>query len=146
MDIHLPFGLMSAPYLFNQLLITIDWILQYSYGVQHILHYFFTAGQAHLPQCSEKLQAMLNLCSDINDPIKQSKVKGPTTSLTFLGIHLNSAMMKASILDETKHALLKELQWMHHRDKCTSNNCYLLSVSCHSVAKYSQPEEYFYAQ
>ena len=62
---------------------------------------------------------MLNLCRDINAPIKLSKVEGPTPSLTFLGIHLNSAMMKAIISDERKYALLKELQWMRHRDKCT---------------------------
>jgi len=121
-DTCLPFGLRSAPYLFNQLSIAIHWILQHSYGVQQILHYlddFFTAGPAHSPQCSKNLQAMFNLCNDINTPIKLSKVEGPTTSLTFLGIHLNSATMKASISDERKDALLNESQWIRHRDKCT---------------------------
>ena len=71
-DTCLPFGLRSAPYLFNQLSIAIHWILQHSYGVHHLLHYlddFFTAGPANSSQCSENLQSMFTLCSNINAPI-----------------------------------------------------------------------------
>ena len=129
MDTCLPFGLRFAPYLFNQLSIAIHWILQHSYSVQHILHYlddFFTVGPAHSPQCSENLKVMFNLYRDINAPIKLSNVEGLTTSLTFVGIHLNSATMKASISDKRNHALLKELQWICHGDKCTKRE--LLSL------------------
>ena len=34
--------------------------------------------------------------------------------------------MEASISDKRKHALLNELTWMRHRDKCT--HCELLSL------------------
>ena len=114
-DMCLPFGLRSAPYLFNQLSIAIHWILQHSYGVHHMLYYldeFFTAGPAKSSQCSDNSQSMFTLCSNINAPIKSSKVEGPTTSSTSLGIHLNSTTMEASISDERKHALLNELTWM----------------------------------
>ena len=128
-DTCLPFGLRSAPYLFNQLSIAIHWVLQHSYGVHHLLHYlddFFTAGPANSSQYSENLQSMFTLCSNINAPIKLSKVEGPTTSLTFLGIHINSNTMEASILDERKQALLSELTRMRRRDKCTQRE--LLSL------------------
>jgi len=69
---------------------------------------------------------MVSLCSNINAPIKLSKVEGPTTSLTFLGIHLDSKTMEASISDERKLALIKELTWMRTRDKCTKRQ--LLSL------------------
>ena len=85
-DTCLPFGLRSAPYLFNQLSIAIHWILQHSYGIHHLLHYLddsFTAGPANSSQCTENLQSMLTLCSNINAPTKSSKVEGPTTSLIF---------------------------------------------------------------
>ena len=49
--------------------------------------------------------------------VKLSKVEGPTTSITFLGIHLNSLKMKASISDERKDDLLNEL---HRWDAGTS--------------------------
>ena len=38
-DTCLPFGLRSAPFLFNQLSIVIHWILQHKYSVHHLLHY-----------------------------------------------------------------------------------------------------------
>jgi len=128
-DTCLPFGLRSAPYLFNQLSTAIHWILQQSYGVQHLLHYlddFFTAGPAASAACSQHLQSMLTLCEKINAPIKLSKVEGPTTSLTFLGIHLNTITMEASISDDRKRALLDELRWVKQRDKCTKRE--LLSL------------------
>ena len=55
---------------------------------------------------------MFTLCGNINALIKSSKVEGPTTSLTFLGIHLNSNTMEASFSDERKQALLSELTGM----------------------------------
>jgi len=48
---------------------------------------------------------MLDLCEKINIPIKLSKVEGPTTSLIFLEIHLNTITMEASISEERKSAL-----------------------------------------
>ena len=46
--------------------------------------------------------------------------------MTFLGIHLNSLTMEASISDERKHTLMDELHWMRRRDKCTQRE--LLSL------------------
>ena len=128
-DTCLPFGLRSAPHIFNQLSTAIHWILQHSYGVRHLLHYlddFFTAGPAASQECQMNLQSMFTLCEDINAPIKLSKVEGPTTSLTFLGIHLNSQTMQASISDDRKRTLISELHWMIGRDKCTQRQ--LLSL------------------
>ena len=70
-DTCLPFGLRSAPYLFNRLSTALHWILENIYGIEHLLHYlddFFTAGPANSDAC-EKL----------NVPIKPSKVEGTTT-------------------------------------------------------------------
>jgi len=128
-DTCLPFGLRSPPYLFNQLPIAIHWILQHSYGVQHLLHYlddFFTAGTAASQECAHNLDSMLSLCNNINAPIKLSKVEGPTTSIIFLGIHLDSIKMEASISDDRKDNLMDELRRMKCRSKCTQ--CELLSL------------------
>jgi len=148
-DTCLPFGLRSAPYLFNQLSVALRWILQNSYGVQCLLHYlddFFTAGPAGLLQCAQNLRSMFTLCRAINAPIKMSKVEGPTTSLIFLGIHLNSKTMEASISDERKNALLDELSRMQHWDKSTKRELlsliWKLLFCCKVVyqAKYSYTE------
>ena len=61
-------------------------------------------------------------------PIKPSKVEGPSTLLTFLGIHLNTVTMEASITVDRKQALLQELRSLHDRisKKCTKRE--LLSL------------------
>ena len=52
---------------------------------------------------------MLSICEQINAPVKSSKIEGPSTSITFLGIHLNTDTMEASITAEQKESLLQEL-------------------------------------
>ena len=84
----------------------------------------FTAGTADSSTCEENLDAMLALCEKLNVPIKPSKVEGPTTSLTFLGIHLNTTSMEASITSERKQALLQELSSLHGRKNVQKENCY----------------------
>ena len=128
-DTCLPFGLRSAPYLFNRLSQMIHWILTNNYEVQHLLYYlddFLTAGPADSPVCSRNLNAMLTLCQNINAPVKTSKIEGPSTSITFLGIHLNTVTMEASITAERKESLLEELRDLHQQHKCTKRQ--LLSL------------------
>jgi len=69
---------------------------------------------------------MFSLCEAIQAPIKLSKVEGPTTSMTFLGIHLNSIAMEASISADRKQALLDEVHWMKPKDRVTKRD--LLSL------------------
>ena len=111
-DTCLPFGLRSAPYLFNHLSEAIHWILVHKYGVRHLLHYlddFLTAGPPDSTICSNNINSMLSLCECINAPIKSSKIEGPSTSITFLGIQLHTITMEASITPQRKDALLAEL-------------------------------------
>jgi len=121
-DTCLPFGLRSAPFLFIRLSDAIYWVLQHNYEVKHLLHYlddFFTAGHANTDDCKNNLTAMLSLCNKINAPVKSSKVEGPFTSLTFLGILLNTTTMEASITQQRKQALISELIYLRHRRNCT---------------------------
>ena len=69
---------------------------------------------------------MLSICEKINAPIKSSKIEGPSTSLTFLGIHLDTVAMEASITAERKESLLQELYQLHFKRKCTKRQ--LLSL------------------
>ena len=116
-DTCLPFGLRSAPYLFTHLSTALHWILEQNYSVDHLPHYkenFFIAGPANSSTCEESPHAMLALCEKLSVPIKPSKVEGPTTSLIFLGIHLNTTSTEACITSERKQALLQELSSLHN--------------------------------
>ena len=128
-DTCLPFGLRSAPFLFNQLAGAIHWSLQHNHGVRHVLHYlddFFTAGSPCSTECSDNLQAMLSLCKHINAPVKASKIEGPSTQLTFLGIVIDTSNMTAGISQERKQDILFSLQSLRKRNKCTKHQ--LLSL------------------
>ena len=54
-----------------------------------------------------------------DSPVKSSKVKGPSTTLTFLGILLDTTTMEASITQDCKQALLSELHYLRHCRNCT---------------------------
>ena len=70
----------------------------------HYLDDFFTAGPANSNDYMNNLTAMLSLCNKINAPVKSSKVEGPSTALTFLGILLDTTTMKVSITQDQKQA------------------------------------------
>ena len=58
-------------------------------------------------ECSDNLLAMLSLCDNINAPVKTSKIEGPLSWLTFLGIVIDTDNMTAGISPERKEDLLK---------------------------------------
>ena len=121
-DTCLPFGLRSAPFLFNQLADAIHWSLQHIHNVRHVLHYldeFFTAGSPGSTECADNLQSMLSLCTTINAPVKSSKIEGPLTRITFLGIVINTDEMMVGISQEGKADLILAIQSLRRKDKCT---------------------------
>ena len=92
MDTCLPFGLRSSPHLFNHLAEAIMWILQNNYFVEglHYLDDFLLVGPAGQDHCQNSVQAMLSLCSNLGVPVAMDKLEGPASTLTFLGITLDT--------------------------------------------------------
>ena len=79
-DTCLPFGLCSAPCIFNRLATAIHWILLNNYNLQFLLHYlsdFLTASSPDSPVCKQNLDSMLSLCQRINAAVKAEKVIPP---------------------------------------------------------------------
>ena len=108
-DLALPFGLRSAPGIFNSLADLFEWILQHNYCVADLLHYlddFFTLGPAGALVCSNSLSAIQRASLDIGIPLAPDKCEGPTTCIAFLGIELNSMDMTARLPQDK----LSELQ------------------------------------
>jgi len=147
-DTCLPFGLRSAPCLFNRFTNTIHWTLENNYNIPHILHFlddFLTARPTDSNTCAANLHTMLTFCDKINAPIKLLKVEGSTTCLTFLGIQIDTISMEASITSERKQSLLNKLRLLHTCHKCTKRKLLSLIGNCHSLAKSSQLAGYSYA-
>jgi len=98
----LPFSLRSAPKLFNVLADLLSWILQQQ-QVSPLLHYlddFLTMGPPQSPTCFNNLRVIKDICSMLGIPLALEKVEGPSDSLTFLGITLDTQSMQACLPDD----------------------------------------------
>ena len=101
-DLYLPFGLRSAPFLFNQLSDALEWVLKHNYGLQHVLHIldnFFIAEPSRL-QCLSSFSKLLRFFMSIKAPVVASKTLGPSQVLEFMGIELDSTRMEARLPED----------------------------------------------
>ena len=95
-DTCLPFGLRSAPYLFNQFASALHWIMATNYAadVIHYLDDILLAGPAGQPTCSESAETMLRVCERLGIPVALDKLEGPATTITFLGITIDTTLQQ----------------------------------------------------
>ena len=112
-DPMLPFGLRSAPKIFNALADGLEWYLRHL-GVRYVFHYlddFLVVGPPASPECAEALAQLDSACARLGVPIAEHKRAGPTTCLTFLGIEVDTVdgqlRLPADKLDRLK-SLLQE--------------------------------------
>lgn len=83
-DLALPFGLRSAPYIFNSVAELVEWIIRNKHNVPDLMHYlhdFITAGPADSLQCSQNLQTSLAVCCSLGLPLHPNKCISPSTCL-----------------------------------------------------------------
>ena len=67
-DTCLPFGLRSAPFLFNEFADTLEWILKNNYNLKWVLHYlddYVLAGPPGLASCEDDLRCFLQVCENL---------------------------------------------------------------------------------
>ena len=92
----LPFGLRSAPLLFTALADAAEWVIRQK-GVKHIWHYvddFILAGEPHSTQCASSMASALQAFHELGIPIEPEKSEGPATTLTVLGIEVDTVAMQ----------------------------------------------------
>ncbi len=65
----LPFGLRSAPFIFNQLSDALEWIAKTNYDIKHILDDFFLIEPPLRSNCMTSLCKLLTLMTNLNVPI-----------------------------------------------------------------------------
>ena len=94
-DTVLPFGLRSAPKIFNTLTDGLEWVVRQE-GVTEINHYlndFLVMGAPGSTECEASLVKLLGSMQQLGFPIVEEKVKGPSTKITFLGIEIDSEVL-----------------------------------------------------
>ena len=101
-DTQLPFGLSSAPVLFNAYADGLEWIVC-TKGVKFILHYlddFLVLGSPESKECQSALDSLKDCCQMLGVPLAMEKIAGPVTVLQFLGFELDSETMEIRLPKE----------------------------------------------
>ena len=92
----LPFGLRSAPKIFNAVADALEWSLRQR-GIRQIFHYlddFIVIGPPDSSECALALLTLDRTCAELGIPIAEHKREGPVTCLTFLGIEVDTVAMQ----------------------------------------------------
>ena len=100
-----PFGLRSAPKIFSAVANGLQWILT-QHGITHILHYLIFVA-ASMGQAMRQKHTLVSNFQCLGVPLEQSKLVGPSTCLTFLGIEVNTKALLLHLPQE-KLAQLKQ--------------------------------------
>ena len=112
-DMILPFGLRSAPFIFTAIADLVEWILVHNYGVDFLRHYlddFLTLGPPASPICHNNLQTCVQLCTKLGLPLHPDKLEGPATCLTILGIELDSDKLQARLPADKRDRIIALLE------------------------------------
>ena len=144
-DTCLPFGLRSAPKLFNVMADLLSWIL-HDQGVSYILHYlddYLTIGPPNSPECHHNLLVITQTCRTLGVPLSIEKVAGPAATLEFLGILLDTTRMEARLPDDKLLRIHKAVtEWLGKRNATKREILSLVGLLQHA-AKVVRPGRTF---
>lgn len=120
-DTVLPFGLRSAPFLFNQLSDAVEWVIKYNLhipSVIHILDDFFIARPPPVSNCATALCKVLTLLTDLDIPLAPNKTFPPSQVLEFMGITLDSLKMQARLPEDKLSSAQEKISAWSTRKVC----------------------------
>ena len=120
-DAVLPFGLRSAPIIFNALADALLWILR-EHGIRVLFHYlddFFTLGAPHTDECGKNMRIMTALCELLGIPLSPEKCLGPLVTLTYLGFEFDTARMEIKLPREKLDHIAQVVRDWEEKSRCT---------------------------
>ena len=135
-DRALPFGLRSAPKVFTAVADGLAWALC-CVGVVNCVHYlddFLFWGPPATPVCAEALTVATDLCERLGLPTAPDKTVGPSTTLTFLGIEIDSCSQQLRLPDAKLTRLRSTLrEWARKRSASKHELLVLLGLLGHAA-------------
>ena len=88
-DPMLPFRLRSSAKIFYAVVDALEWRLK-AVGVPYYLDDFVVLGAPGSDECPQALEKLLFTCSNLGIPLAAHKSEGPATTITFLGIVIDT--------------------------------------------------------
>ena len=144
-DFRFSFGLRSSPGVFTRFADAVCWIVQNVYKLPYTIHYsddFFII-TLHPHSAFQDFERALQAFKDLGIPISTEKTVGPTTSLVYLGILLDSTYLTMSVPDRKVHEILLLLAEWRDRRKCTKTELLSLTGKLSDVCKVVEPGRIF---
>lgn len=144
-DKTLPFGLRSAPIIFTAVADALQWAME-ERGVTFAEHYiddFITVGAPGSDECTRNVQLMLQTCESAGVPVEESKSEGPASSLTFLGIEIDSVAMELRLPADKLTQLQTLLMQWRGKKACTKRELLSIIGSLSHACKVVRPGRSF---
>ena len=108
-DKALPFGLRAAPLIFTAIADALQFMME-ARGANPVFHYlddFVTLGEPGSRQCSSNFHIMQQTCHDAEVPVEDGKTEGPSTTISFLGMELDTITMEIRLPADKLQCLQK---------------------------------------
>jgi hypothetical protein len=117
----LPFGLRSACHLWERYATALEWITQTVFAVHDSTHYVddTCVGNATLPGCTQDLGRAKAAMDELGVPDAPEKTEGPTTSLVYLGIRIDTVEMSISLDRPRVLSILAIVEELQGRSTCS---------------------------
>ena len=145
-DIALPFGLWSAPYIFTAIAVTVQWMATHNHGIDFLQHYlddFLTLGLPASPVCYNNLQTCIQLCNKLGLPLHPDKLEGPSTCLSILGIELDPSTLQARLPPQKRERIIALLGTWGGKRFCWGRELESLIGHLHHACKVTPPGRTF---
>ena len=117
----MPMGCSSSCRTFEILSTAVEWIARHRLRIEFILHLLddFLIIAPSYEACSQYLALFLRLCSYLGIPMAPDKTVGPSTTLSFAGIELDSQSMEARLPRDKIHKCTTLISQFLRRKKVT---------------------------
>ena len=114
-DTMLPFGLRSAPKLFNAVADALEWCI-YRQGVKYIHHYlddFMVMGPPGSSECQEYLHTLERECAYLGVPLASEKREGQRPVIAFLGIIIDTLQGQLRLPEDKLQRMMQMVtEWL----------------------------------
>lgn len=146
-DKALPFGCSISCALFEKFSTFLDWCLRRSTGSNNLIHYLddFLAGDRKQHRAQDMLDQILALFERFGVPTAPDKVEGPSTTITYLGIEIDTNRMMLRLPAEKLQDLLSDINFFisQFRQKVTLRQLQSLLGKLNFACRAIQPGRAF---
>lgn len=143
-DTTLPFGLRSAPKIFNAIADAAQFI-SIQEGIQYMTHYlddFLILGRTE-EECGKNLALFQKVCNKLGIPLAPEKTAGPSTVLEFLGIIIDTRNLTIRLPDRKKRDLQQIIAELTSRKSATKEELQSLAGKLQHATKVVKPGRCF---